>query len=67
MFENLRNLRKERKISIAKMASILGFKAKSAYCKRELGHVPFSLTEAKCISDLLGKSIDDIFFAKKVS
>jgi len=67
MFDNLRKVRKENNISIAEMAEILGFKAQSAYCKRELEHVPFSLSEAKQISDLFGRSIDDLFFDKKVS
>lgn len=66
MFENLRKLRKEHNVSIAVMSDFLGFKTKSAYCKKELGRVPFSLNEAKKISDFLGKSIDEIFFTNKV-
>jgi Helix-turn-helix. len=67
MFGNLRRIRKENNFSIAGMSDVLGFKSKSTYCKKELGKVPFSLSEAKRISDLFGKSIDDIFFANKVS
>lgn len=62
MMNNLRNIRKKRKVSIAEMSKVLGFKSKSTYCKKELGYVPISLNEAKKISDFFGQSVDDIFF-----
>lgn len=67
MVENLRKMRKERNISVADMAQLLGFKSNSSYCKKELGYIPISLEEARKISEYFGKSVEEIFFTNKVS
>ena len=64
MHETLRNIRKSKGYTCEEMASLLGIK-KSAYAKKERGEVIFSLPDAKKISDFFGKSIEEIFFAKK--
>ena len=67
MFERLRPIRKAQGLTCEDMAKALGLATKSAYSKKELGHTKFSLDDAKKISDLLGKSVDEIFFEDEVS
>ena len=67
MSEILQNLRKERNLTHKEMAKLLNLKTASAYCKKELGYVPFSLQEAKIIADFFGKKIEDIFFTDELS
>lgn len=67
MSEILQNLRKERRITHKEMAELINLKTASAYCKKELGYVPFSLQEAKIIADFFGKQIEDIFFTNELS
>lgn len=67
MFERLRGLRKEKGLTCEDMARILGLDTKAAYSKKELGRTKFSLDDARKVSRVLGKSIDDIFFADEVS
>ena len=66
MFEKLRQMRKARKITGEEMAKKLGIQ-KAGYSKKERGSVAFTLQDAKKVSDVLGMSIDDIFFPKEVS
>lgn len=58
----LKELRKEKKATMADMAELLGFKSPSAYCKKELLQVPFSLEEAQKVANYFNKRIEDIFF-----
>lgn len=67
MFYNLKQLRKSKDVSCEEMASLLGLETKSAYSKKENGHVRFTLTEAKEISELFEIPIEEIFFTNKVS
>jgi DNA-binding XRE family transcriptional regulator len=67
MFERLRFLRRERKLTCEDMAKLLGLETKAAYSKKELGHTRFTLAEAKKIADSFGLRIEDIFFANEVS
>ena len=67
MFERLRYLRRERKLTCEDMAKLLGLETKAAYSKKELGRTKFTLAEAKIIADSFGLCIDDIFFANEVS
>ena len=67
MNKTLQNLRQKNGLTHKNMAELLNLKTASAYCKKELGHVPFSLQEAKIISDFYGKTIEEIFFADKLS
>ena len=62
MFERLRELRKEKGLTCEDMAKLLGLGTKAAYSKKELGRTKFSLEDARKISCILGKDIDDIFF-----
>lgn len=67
MFERLREIRMSKGITCEMMAKALGLQTKSAYSKKELGRTPFSLADAKIISDTLGYSIEEIFFDNEVS
>ena len=66
MFERLRQIRKERCITCEEMAGELGLQTKSAYSKKERECVPFTLQEAKKISEIFGMSIEEIFFRNGV-
>ena len=63
MYQNLRELRLKNKIPINVFLKELGLETKSAYYKKETGLVPITLEEAKKIADILGLSIEAIFFA----
>lgn len=63
---HLRKLRKAHKYTQEYMAEHLNITAPT-YTKKELGHLRFSLVEAKAIADLFGKTIEDIFFEDEVS
>ena len=67
MFENLRNLRRERNIKAIDIARKIGLKTESAYYKKETGAVPFTLIEGKIIADMLGMNIEEVFFENKLS
>lgn len=67
MFENLRRLRTEAGITCEQMAEYMGLETKSAYSKKELGQTRFTLAEARKVSEILGKSIEDIFYADEAS
>lgn len=67
MFERLRELRKAKGYTCEQMAEKMGLETKAAYSKKELGRTKFSLDDAKKVSDILGYSIDNIFFADEVS
>lgn len=66
MYENLRYLRKQNNISGEEIAKSLGL-TKATYSKKENGLVKFSLDEAKVISTVFNKSIEEIFFKREVS
>ena len=57
----LKNLRRESEFSQREIGEYLGL-SKVSYCKREKGVTPFSLAEAKMISDLFGLPVEKIFF-----
>lgn len=67
MFSNLRKMRVNKGYTCEYMAKKLGLANKSSYSKRERGKTPFSLVEAKKVSDVFKHSIDSIFFSNKVS
>ena len=67
MYYNLRKMRKIKGFTCDYMAKKIGLANKSMYSKRELGKTPFSLEEARKISELFNSSIDVIFFESKVS
>jgi len=67
VFEHLRELRAQKGITAQMMAERLGLETKASYYKKETGAVKFSLLEAKEISDYLGMSIEEVFFASEVS
>ena len=64
MFTQLQEIRKKQEATCEDMAKILGLKAKSTYQKKETGKIPFTLGEAKKISDYFKLSIETIFFGK---
>ena len=61
----LRGLRVEHDLTQEEFASWIGMPI-STYRKKELGVSPIQLEEAYKISQLLGESIEDIFFKSKV-
>ncbi len=67
MNETLKKLRIDGNITQQEMAELIGLKTASAYYKKEMGHVPFSLQEAKVIADFFGKKIENLFFAGELS
>lgn len=64
-YPNLRQERKKKKLSCADMATVIGLKTKAGYNKKELGQVPFTVEEAKKISNVLRKSMDKLFASGK--
>jgi len=67
LFDKLKETRLNEKITCEQLANLLGFKTKGAYHKKEQGSVPFTLEEAKIISDYFNKGINEIFFENEVS
>lgn len=67
MFENLKKIRKEKKINYVKMAEIIGVKTGTAYWKKENGLTKFSIEQAKKISDFFEIPMEQIFFENEVS
>lgn len=63
----LKKIRSENNLTHKEMANLIGLKTASAYYKKEIGSTPFSLTEAKIISDFFDKNIEDIFFNNELS
>ena len=57
MYKILRTIRKEKNISILEMGKVIDKQA-STYAKKERGEIPFSLEEAKLISNYLGETMD---------
>lgn len=67
MFENLRKIRQEKNIKAKEIAEKLGLKTEGAYYKKETGNVPFTLTEGKIVSEIIGLPIEEIFFTNELS
>lgn len=67
MFENLKKIRKEKKLNYVKMAEIIGVKTGTAYWKKENGSTRFSIEQAKKISDFFEIPMEQIFFEDEVS
>ncbi|MCL2563095.1 MAG: helix-turn-helix transcriptional regulator [Oscillospiraceae bacterium] len=62
MFYKLREIRRERNISVEKMREVLGLETLAAYYKKEAGSVKFTLADVEKISKFLGLSVEEIFF-----
>ena len=67
MFNKLRDIRKERKVSAVELANVLGLETKTAYYKKENGTVKFSLEEARMLSIYFKKSIECLFYGENDS
>lgn len=63
----LRKIRSENNLTHKEMANLIGLKTASAYYKKETGATPFSLAEAKIISEFFDKTIENIFFNNELS
>jgi len=61
----LKAYRALKNLSQAEVAKALGI-AKSTYCNKELGNRKFTLGEVEKLSELLGYSVEEIFFKKDV-
>lgn len=66
MFENLRKIRQAKGFTCENMAEQMGL-TKATYSKKERGQITMTLDDANKISNILGSSVDEIFFANKVS
>ncbi|KMO87206.1 XRE family transcriptional regulator [Megasphaera cerevisiae DSM 20462] len=67
MFERLKDLRRKKGLTCEQMAELMGLETKGGYNKKELGQTKFTLAEAKKVSDILGYTIENIFYANEVS
>lgn len=61
MYNNLRKIRKEKKVSVEEFAKLIE-RTENVFYKKEMGLIPFTLEEAKLVADRLKKTIDYIFF-----
>ncbi len=66
MFEKLREIRQAKGFTCENMAEQMGL-TKATYSKKERGQITMTLNDADKISNILGSSVDEIFFADKVS
>lgn len=64
--ENLKQLREQNNLTQVQMTKLLGLKYKSHYNQIENGKIAMSLEMARKIADIFNKSVDEIFFEKKV-
>lgn len=62
MYAKLKQYRKSKYVTGEVLSKLLGLQTISAYHKKENGKVPFTLEEAKKISDFFNKKIDYLFF-----
>lgn len=67
MYDQLRRARKAKGATCADMARKLGLKSKASYQKKEAGQIPLKLEEARVLAEALGKPMETLFFARKVS
>ena len=63
MLRRLKGLRVEKGLTQKEMASLIGMPS-SSYSRKENGDNQFTLKEAYKISQVLEKTIDEIFFTK---
>lgn len=61
MYDNLKKLRTNKKITLLQMSKLLGYNSPNAYSRKEKGERKFTLDEAKKISRLFNLSIEEIF------
>ena len=66
MFERLREMRQSKGYTCGHMADKMGL-TKATYNKKERGQITMTLNDAEKISEILGSTVDEIFFADKVS
>ena len=62
MFNRLREVRNQNNVNVQILSDLIGIKEKSTYYKKERGEIPFTLNEAKIISDYFKMDINKIFF-----
>ena len=67
MISALRDKRKSRNLTIQEMSELLGYKSNSTYAKKERGEIAITVDEAKKICLILNCTLNDIFFANKLS
>lgn len=64
--QRLKEIRKRKGITQEEMAKKLGYKGKSGYCQLENGDTKMTLEQARKIAEILGETIEAIFFENKV-
>lgn len=67
MLERLKELREKKNITVTQMSEMLGYKTAAAYWKKENGMSNINIAEAGKIAEILGCTVDDIFFNLKCS
>ena len=60
----LYDARKQAKLSQQEVADVLGI-SRNSYGQKERGDTPFQLEEMFALSELLNKSLDDLFISKR--
>ncbi|MEY7998652.1 helix-turn-helix transcriptional regulator [Clostridium sp. Mt-5] len=66
MYDNLKRLRTNKKVTLLQMSKLLGYNSPNAYSRKEKGERKFTLDEAKKISTFFNLPIEEIFFNPKV-
>ena len=66
MYDNLKKLRINKKITLLQMSKLLGYNSPNAYSRKEKGERKFTLNEARKISVFFNQSIEEIFFNHKI-
>lgn len=67
MTNRLQELRMKHGETQRQMAEVMNLKTVGAYCKKELGYNAVTLEEAHAAAVHWGVTIEDIFFADKIS
>lgn len=66
MYNNLKKLRVNKKVTLLQMSKLLGYNSPNAYSRKEKGERKFTLDEAEKISKFFNLPIEEIFFNLKV-
>lgn len=66
MYNNLKKLRIDKKVTLLEMSKLLGYNSPNAYSRKERGERKFTLNEARKISIFFDRPIEEIFFNSKI-
>ena len=66
MYDKLRSLRLKEGYTLQKMSTFLGYSSPNAYARKEKGERKFNLEEIQVISNVFGRTVEEIFFTNEV-